>query len=136
MDDNIQFETSHLTEEMQIYAPDGSEIRLLSQTNRGSTCHCTLPPEHTSLAGMHQTVEEIWYIIEGQGQVWRKKDNVEEVVDVAPGVCLTIPVHTHFQFRTTGSEPLRFILTTMPPWPGSQEWVRVSEHWLVTSNQD
>ncbi|GCF09516.1 cupin domain-containing protein [Dictyobacter arantiisoli] len=124
------FETMSLPEEMQVYAPDGSEIRLLLQMKGGSMCHCTLPPDHISLAGMHQNVEEIWYILEGRGQVWRKSPHgEEETVDVSPGVNLSIPPHTHFQFRATGPEPLRFILTTMPPWPGEQEWIQVAAHW-------
>ena len=45
------------------------------------------------------------------------------------GVCLTIPPGTSFQFRNTGWEPLCFIITTMPPWPGPEEAVRVTDHW-------
>ncbi|HTI14562.1 MAG TPA: cupin domain-containing protein [Dictyobacter sp.] len=125
------FQTVPLPEQRDVYAPDGSEIRLLSQTERGSMCHCTLPPQTVSLAGMHHNVEEIWYFLEGQGQVWRKGEQGEEVVAVFPGVSLSIPPHTHFQFRNASSEPLRLILTTMPPWPGENEWVEVTPHWPV-----
>ncbi|MBV9227755.1 MAG: cupin, partial [Chloroflexi bacterium] len=50
---------------------------------------------------------------------------------VIPGTCFTIPVATHFQVRNTGSIPLCFIIVTMPPWPGEQEWVRVTDHWPI-----
>ena len=76
----------------------------------------------------HGRVEEIWYFIRGQGQVWRKLGDHEEVVDVSPGVTLTIPVETHFQFRNTGWEPLCFIIATVPPWRGNEDAVRVEDH--------
>lgn len=91
--------------------------------------HCTLPPHEISVAVCHKTVEEVWYFIEGQGEVWRKQGKREEVVEVNNGVCITIPTGTHFQFRNTGSEPLKFLITTMPPWSGENEAVRVKNHW-------
>jgi mannose-6-phosphate isomerase-like protein (cupin superfamily) len=51
------------------------------------------------------------------------------VTEVSPGVSLTIPAGVHFQFRNTGGGPLRFVLTTMPPWPGDNEAQRVADHW-------
>ena len=124
--DTIQLPTHH-----DYPAPDGSEIRLLLTMNGGGLAHCTLPPGGVSQAVRHKSVEEIWYFVQGQGQVWRRQGEREEVVDVAPGVCLSIPVGTHFQFRTTGREALQFLIVTMPPWPGADEAVRVEDHWAV-----
>jgi len=70
-------------------------------------------------------VEEIWYFL--AGQVWRKQDDREKVVDVHPGLSLTIPAETHFQFRNTGDEPLQFIIAAMSPWPGEDEAVALEE---------
>ena len=110
-------------------APDQSQIRPLLSTQRGSVAHCTLPPHGISLAVRHKTIEEIWYFLQGQGQVWRQQGDRAEIVEVGPGICLTIPTGTHFQFRNTGEEPLCFLIATMPPWPGEQEAVRVQDHW-------
>ncbi|MFQ6076150.1 MAG: cupin domain-containing protein [Candidatus Bathyarchaeia archaeon] len=123
------FETKHLPKEYDVIAPDKSKIRLLLTMKRGSMVHCTLPPHTTSLAVRHKTVEEIWYFIQGCGEVWRKKRDQEEVVEARPGVCITIPTGTHFQFRNTGNEPLHFVIATMPPWPGKDEAVRVKDYW-------
>lgn len=112
-------------------APDGSEIRLLSSTGRGSMVHCTLNPGEVSLPVAHRTVEEVWYFLEGTGQVWRRSGDEERVVDVAPGGSLSIPVGAHFQFRTTGDGPLRFLIVTIPPWPGEDEAYRVPGRWPV-----
>ena len=126
------FATKQLGQTHDVLAPDGSEIRLLVSTTRGSMVHGTLPPGRVSLAIVHQTVEEVWYITAGRGQVWRKLDGHESTVDVEPGTALTIPLGAHFQFRTIGAEPLQFVMCTMPPWPGAHEAVRVPDHWPVT----
>ena len=125
------FATTQLGVEHDVLAPDGSEIRVLSATLRGSMAHGTLPPGGVSLAIMHRSVEELWYVLDGRGQVWRKQGDREELVDVGPGTALTIPSGTHFQFRATDSEPLQFVMVTMPPWPGEHEAVRVEDHWPV-----
>ena len=131
-DDNVPaFERKRLSEAYDELAPDKSEIRLLLNMRGGGLTHCTLPPHGISLAVKHKTVEEIWYFIQGHGQVWRKQGDREEIIDVSPGICLTIPPGTHFQFRNTDKEPLCFIIATMPPWPGDQVAVGVQDHWKV-----
>jgi mannose-6-phosphate isomerase-like protein (cupin superfamily) len=122
------FQTTSMPEEFET-APDGSEVRPLLKSGGGSFAYCTLPAGCTSLAVRHRTVEEIWYFNSGTGEMWRKQGDREEVVEVGPGVCLTIPLGTHFQFRNTGEEPLCSLIATMPPWPGSQEAVRVEGRW-------
>ena len=120
-----------LAKDFDTLAPDGSEIRLLSATSRGSMVHCTLNPGVVSVAVAHRTVEEVWYILEGTGQVWRRQRDEERVVEVSPGGSLTIPVGAHFQFRATEGGPLRILIVTMPPWPGEDEAYRVAGRWLV-----
>ena len=127
---HVPFETNRTGDEF-VTAPDGSEIRLLHQLEGGGLAQCTLPPGGVSAAVTHRTVEEIWYFIEGRGQVWRKQDDRQQVVDVEPGVSLTIPLGTHFQFRNTGDDPLRFVISTMPLWPGEDEAPRVPDYWPV-----
>ena len=133
MDENqaadAAFAVKQLDATYDVLAPDGSEIRVLGATSRGSMAHGTLPPGQVSRAIVHRNVEELWHVTEGRGQVWRKQGARESVVDVGPGTSLTIPTGVHFQFRTVGSEPLRFIMCTMPPWPGPEEAVRVADHW-------
>ncbi len=123
------FQTKQLAEEHNYLAPDGSQIRLLAKVEGGSMCHCTLLPGEVSKATAHRTVEELWYCISGSGQVWRKQGDLEAVVDVGPGVSLSIPTGTTFQFRNAGDDPLCFVITTMPPWPGSGEAIAKPEYW-------
>ena len=91
--------------------------------------HFELTPGGTSIAVAHRTVEEIWFFLTGRGEMWRKRNDHEEVVPIDPGVCLTIPVGTHFQFRSFGHEALAAIGITMPPWPGEGESYNVPGNW-------
>ncbi|MFO1072711.1 MAG: cupin domain-containing protein [Geminicoccaceae bacterium] len=115
-----------------VLAPDGSEIRFLPQLKGGSMVHCTLPPGAVSLAVTHRTVEELWYVLAGAGELWRAQDGREQVVPLLPGTAHTIPLGAHFQFRNPGAEPLAFVIVTMPPWPGMDEAVRVTDHWATS----
>ena len=66
----------------------------------------------------HRSVEEIWYVLEGEGDVWR---GAAGVVTVRPGDALVIPTGSSFQFRAGPAAPLRFLCYTAPPWPGPDE---------------
>lgn len=112
-------------------APDGSQIRELLRVRGASFAHCLLPAGQTAKAIRHKTVEEIWYITRGLGQIWRKFGDREEIVDLFPGVCVTIPVGTHFQFRNTSADSLEITIATSPPWPGANEAQEMPGYWTV-----
>src|SRR4051794_8229431 len=117
-------------------APDGSEVRLLCATARGSMALFTLAPGMVSRAVIHRSVEEIWYIARGSGQMWRRNathDNGPgEIVAIEPGLSLSIPAGTRFQFRGDGDEPIEAVGVTMPPWPGPDEAEIVEGIWAAT----
>ena len=94
--------------------------------------HFELAPGKTSKAVTHRTVEEIWFVLTGRGEMWRRQGEQQEIVDVCPGVCLTIPLGTHFQFRSFGDEPLSALGVTLPPWPGEGEAIAVDGEWVPT----
>jgi len=123
------FETKNLPKDRDVVAPDGSDVRMLLGLKAGGMGHFQLGPGQTSRAVTHRTVEEIWFFTSGQGEMWREQVGQSQVVQVSPGVCLTIPLDTCFQFRCTGSEPLEAIGVTMPPWPGEGEAMLVEGPW-------
>ena len=122
------FETKVLSDLPDAYAPDGSEVRLLGALKGGSFAHFTLPAGQVSAPVSHRTVEEIWYVVAGEGEIWRKFSEEESVIAARPGVALTMPLGTHFQFRA-GSQALSFVAVTMPPWPGPEEAFSVPGRW-------
>ncbi len=115
------FESSQLPDDPDVIAPDGSEIRLLHSLDAVSVAHCRLPAGAVTKPVRHRTVAEVWYILAGAGEVWRRRGEAEEVLGIAPGASLTIPLGADFQFRTVGAAPLEFVIATSPPWPGEQE---------------
>lgn len=128
--------TTRLPMQRTAVAPDGSDVRLLLVGKRGGFAHFELRPGETSTAVAHRTVEEIWFFLDGRGEMWRRLGEREDVVPVEPGVCLTIPVGTHFQFRSFGDEPLAAIGVTMPPWPGNEEAYEVEGRWKPTAPRE
>jgi mannose-6-phosphate isomerase-like protein (cupin superfamily) len=123
-------ETKRLGDEPDAVAPDGCDVRVLLALRGGGMAHFELAAGQTSVAVEHRTVEEIWYFLRGQGEMWRKLGNREEVVDVGSGVCVTIPIGTCFQFRAFAPEPLSAVGATMPPWPGAGEAILVVGPWI------
>jgi mannose-6-phosphate isomerase-like protein (cupin superfamily) len=113
-------------------APDGSDVRILLGLKGGGMAHFRLSAGETSIAVTHRTVEEIWYFVEGHGEMWRKLGDSEQIDQVEPGVCLTVPLGTHFQFRATGPTSLGAVGVTMPPWPGEGEARIVDGKWTPT----
>ncbi len=130
----MAFETKQLQGAPDAVAPDGSDVRVLLHLEGGGLAHFELAPGKISKAVTHRTVEEIWYILRGRGEMWRKLNDREETVDLHVGLCLTIPVGTHFQFRSFGDEPMSAVGATMPPWPGENEAIMVKGPWEPTVN--
>lgn len=125
------WETRSLPASPSTFAPDGSEIRLLAQTSRASTVHARLQAGSLSAAICHKTVDEIWYVLAGRGQLWRSQGEKghQQIDDLQPGISLSIPAGTHFQFRAAEGSPLDILIATIPPWPGAEEAVLVPGRW-------
>ena len=126
-----RFDTRALPAHPDVVAPDGSDVRVLARLGRGSAAHFELAPGATSVAVAHRRVDEIWYFLAGRGELWRRSATQEETVAVGPGICVTIPAGTSFQFRTHGDAPLAAFGVTMPPWPDEGDAVPVEGRWPV-----
>ena len=119
--------TISLPETYDYLAPDGAQIRLLLENHQGGVAHCVLEAGAVSKAVKHKTVSEFWYVLSGEGELWRKKDQEAVVVKLAAGVCIDIPQGAAFQYRAAAEQDLAFLCVTMPPWPGAEESVDVAE---------
>lgn len=124
-----QFGTKRMPAAPDVVAPDGSDVRVLLRTGRGSMAHFELAAGRASDPIRHRTVDEIWFVLSGHGEMWRHQDGHEEVVALEPGVCVSIPVGTHFQFRASDAGPLAAVGVAMPPWPGDGEAIAVAGKW-------
>jgi len=126
---DMDFSTVKLPAQPTESAPDGSEVRILLSLPGGSMAHFRLAAGAVSKAVCHRSVDELWYVVAGRGEMWRRQGAREEVIALEPGVCLSIPAGTHFQFRAHGSEALAAVAVTMPPWPGADEATPVAGHY-------
>ncbi|MBO9398463.1 cupin domain-containing protein [Shimia sp. R9_2] len=113
-------------------SPAGADIRFIMDGTTGNMIHSTVPPGQINRATVHRSVSEFWYVLEGEGEIWRRDEREERVTSLAPGVSIDIPVGTAFQYRCVGEVPLKFICITMPPWPGDQEASHVDGAWAPT----
>ena len=129
----MNFETQRSAAAADVIAPDGSEVRVLCATARGSMASFSLPANRVAKAVAHRSVEELWYVAAGRGRIWRRLGEDEAIIELTPGLSLSIPVGTQFQFRCDGAETLLVIGTTMPPWPGADEAYPVDGPWTPSA---
>ena len=110
-------------------SPAGAEVRRLMEGETGGMIHSTVPPGQVNRATVHATVSEFWFVLSGEGEIWRRDATGEETTALVSGVSIDIPVGTAFQYRCTGVEPLRFLCVTMPPWRGPEEATIIEGPW-------
>jgi len=124
-----EFTVKRVGSTIDVVAADSSELVLLSRTDRASMAHGLLRPGATSNAMVHRSVDEVWFVVSGSAEIWRANDNGESLEIVDAGTSLAIPCGTRFQYRTVGPEPFRFIMATIPAWPGEDEAVPTAGAW-------
>jgi mannose-6-phosphate isomerase-like protein (cupin superfamily) len=127
----MPFATLRAEDALVVSAPDGARVQVLLSLKGGSMATFTLQPGQVSAAVRHRSVEELWHVIAGRGRMWRRDAVSEEIVALEPGLCLSVPLGTAFQFRCDGDAPLVAVAVTMPPWPGADEAGIVQGAWDV-----
>lgn len=113
-------------------APDGSTARPLLALPGASLARFDLAAGAVARAVAHRSVDELWYVIAGEGALWRRQDGREEIVALAPGVAVSLPRGTAFQFRAGATSALAVVGVTLPPWPGAGEVVAAAGPWTPT----
>jgi mannose-6-phosphate isomerase-like protein (cupin superfamily) len=108
-------------------------VHVLLALQRGSMAIFELAPGQVSTPMRHRSVEELWYVLAGEGEMWRHDAVGEAVVSLQPGLCLSLPLGTDFQFRCLGGEALCAVAVTLPPWPGDAEALPVTGRWMPTA---
>lgn len=121
-----------LSDSFDAKSPAGADIRFLMDGPTGNMIHSTVPAGQINRATRHKSVSEFWFVLEGQGQIWRSDGENASTVDLVAGVSIDIPAGTAFQYRCDGVSPLKFICISMPPWPGDDEAELVDGIWSAT----
>ena len=129
-------------------APDGLEVYLgagirpakdIIHIGDADIARFEAPPGFVGKAVTHKTVDEIWYCLEGSGEiaVKEKADGEWEELALTPGVSVSLPLGSHFQVRNTGSHQLKILGVTTPHWPADpSEALEVERYWLNDNNHE
>ena len=96
---------------------DGSTIRELlglptSSARNQSLAEAMLPPGGATRRHYHRESEEIYYVVEGSGEL--ELDG--ELARVGPGDAILIPPGAWHEIRAGGTAPLRFLCCCAPPY--------------------
>jgi mannose-6-phosphate isomerase-like protein (cupin superfamily) len=89
---------------------DGSTIRELHHTEAQSLAEATLGPGQTTQRHYHRASEEIYFVLEGRGDL--EIDGARR--EVGPGDAALIPPGAWHEI--TALEPLRFLCCCAPPY--------------------
>jgi hypothetical protein len=101
------FITRHLAEQPDAIAPDGSEVRLLAATQRGSMAQFSLPAGSVSIAVCHRTIEELWYFTSGSGKLWRKSKTPRKRLTFTPACRFQFQLEPISSFAAIAPNPCR-----------------------------
>jgi mannose-6-phosphate isomerase-like protein (cupin superfamily) len=82
-----------------------------------SIAHAVLKPGKSSLPHILKESVEVYYILEGQGQMHIDR----EVETVESGQVVYIPPKNNQWIKNTGNEDLKFLCIVSPPWNESDE---------------
>ena len=85
----MAFATKKLPALPDVVAADGSDVRVLLKTSRGSMAHFELAGGRASAAIRHRRVDEIWFVLSGRGEMWRSSADRGGAVVVEAGVGVT-----------------------------------------------
>jgi mannose-6-phosphate isomerase-like protein (cupin superfamily) len=96
---------------------DGSTIRVLLDAEAGgaanqSLAEASLEPGQVTERHYHARTEEIYVLLEGEGEMEVEGDRSH----VGPGDAILIPAGAWHQIRATGSGRLRFLCCCAPPY--------------------
>jgi mannose-6-phosphate isomerase-like protein (cupin superfamily) len=89
---------------------DGSTIRELHHTERQSLAEATLEPGHATQRHFHRQSEEIYVVLEGEGEL----EIDGEIRHVGSGDAALIPPGAWHEIRAAGL--LRFLCCCAPPY--------------------
>jgi mannose-6-phosphate isomerase-like protein (cupin superfamily) len=119
-----RWETQRLAECPTRAAPAAAfTIAILPSFPEGEIAHATAIPDQIAGSARVQGLAELFYVIEGRGQLWRASGNVETVTELEPGVCVTITPGIEYQFRAT-RHPMTSLVATTARFDPGENWLQ------------
>lgn len=77
----------------------GAEIRHILSSPPGDLTHAVCPAGHVSPTHQLPELDEAYFILAGEGEIWRGTDERSAVTRLRPGRWVQMPAGMRFQFR-------------------------------------
>lgn len=112
----------NLKDSTVLHTRHGSEIRPLidrttSTITQTSLAEELLPPGHAVTPHFHKVLDEIYYVLDGVGEMTVG----DETRPVGPGDAIHIPPNNRHTLRNTGDVPMRIVLVCGPAFSPDDE---------------
>lgn len=114
-------------------APDKSKIHFLTTGLYGGVVQCSMAPLQVSETKMHRTVSEMW-AFKGSIEIdvfkqdtKNSKPRIVSIKNPTHYYIARINAGESFKFENLQSKAAKFLIATVPTWPGSNEAISVSD---------
>jgi len=124
------FQTLQIAEAVLEIAPDGSSVLPLLRFPEGSMARFEFASGQVSHAVLHPGLDELWYVVDGSGEMWRRQETRSSIEPLMSGSCASIPRETAFQCRA-GPAGLTVIAVTLPAWSGAADAIGATGPWVT-----
>jgi len=118
------WETTTLEECPKRPAPSAAcTIGILPSFLEGEIAHATAIPNQVSEPAAAAGLAELFYILEGNGRLWRGSGGVDSITPLSPHDCVTITPGVEYQFRADGG-PMKFLVATTRRFDPDKHWCK------------
>ena len=94
----------------------GAEIRHIVSSPLGDLTHAVCPSGHVAPTHHLPELDEEYYVLAGEGEIWRATDEREAVTALRPGRWVQMPAGVRFQYRANRGSSLVFLVVVLPGW--------------------
>jgi mannose-6-phosphate isomerase-like protein (cupin superfamily) len=123
-----EWETASVGGEYDYISPGGSaEIRLLPSFEQGEFAHARAMENVPSRAATIVGAGELFYVLTGEGELWRRTADLQDITPLVPRRCVSIPPGIDYQFRALGG-PMDILIATAPRWR-RDNWAEAETCW-------
>ena len=93
-----------------------AEIRDILSSTEGDLTHVVCPARHVAPTHHLPELDEQYYVLAGEGEIWRATEEREAVTALRPGRWVKMPAGMRFQYRANRGSSLVFLLVVLPSW--------------------
>jgi len=94
----------------------GAEIRYVLASPLGELTHAVCRTGEVAPTHLLPELDEAYYVLAGEGEIWRSAAKREAVTALRPGRWVQMPAGTRFQYRANRGSSLVFLVVVLPRW--------------------